>query len=65
MQLLGGAEYILRADLDSIFSVNKDQTYVSHAERSVGISDEIVGSRTVNDIELLIVELCVKDGGEH
>ena len=64
LQLFSVSEVVLRAYLGTVLSVDEDHGLVSHVESRNGTSDEIVRSRTVDDVQLLVVPFNVEHGRE-
>ena len=60
----GVAEGIHRAHLGTIRSIDEDDGLVGHVQCRDGAAHEVVGTRTVDDVELLAVPLGVEDGRE-
>lgn len=56
----GGAEDVLGAYLDAILGVDNDKAGVGHIEGRDGASDEVVGSRAVDDVKLFVEEFGIK-----
>ena len=59
------AEMVLRTDLRTELTVDKEHGSVSHVKRGERCSHEIVGTRAVNDVEFFSFPLGVEDRGEN
>ena len=57
LQLLGIAEVVLCSHLGTVLSVDQHHGLVGNVERSDGTAHEVVRTRTVDDVELLVVPL--------
>ena len=56
------AEGILCSDFRTILSVDEDNSLVGHVQCRDGTTHKVIGTRTVNDIQFLVVPLNVEDG---
>ena len=65
LQLLGVAEVVLRAHLRAVLAIDEDHGLVGDVESRDGASHEVVGSRTVDYIEFLVVPFSMENSGEH
>ena len=64
-ELLGVAEMVLRTNFGAEVTVDEEQCRVSHVEGGEGCAYEVVGTRTVDDVQLLAGPLGMENGGEH
>ena len=65
VQLLGVAEGILRTHLGAILAIHQNDGLVGHVERCDGTADEVVRSRAINNVQLLVVPLHMEDSREN
>ena len=64
-QLLRVAEVVLSADLWPILTIDEQQGCVSHMQGCHRCTYEVISSRTVDDVQLLVVPLHMENGGEN
>ena len=60
-QLLGVTESVHRAHLGTILAIDKYQSLVGHVHSGDRTTYEVVTSRTVDDVELLVIPLHMKN----
>ena len=62
-QFIGITEIVLCSDFRSILSIDKNHRLIGNIKSSDSTADEIVRSGTINNIQFLIIPLCMKTVG--
>ncbi len=65
LQFLSIAERIHRTYLRTVLAIHEDHGLIRHVQGGDGTTHEVVRSRTVDDVQFLVVPLNMKNSGEH